>query len=63
MAELLQSKKFIVSLTASILALVGLYLGLPVDQVLTIVAPLATYTIGQGIADSGKEAAKLINGK
>lgn len=61
-AEMVRSKKF-VALLVGILAAVGAKLGL--DAELSnelsrqIVALVATYMIGQGIADNGKEAAKV----
>lgn len=60
--DLLTSKKFIASALAAILALAGFALALPVEQVLTVIAPLTGYTLAQGIADHGKEAAKITNG-
>ena len=61
--ELFNSKKFLTSLFASAFALAGLYLGLPIEQVLTIIAPLGGYTVAQGVADIGKERAKIEAGK
>lgn len=54
-------KKFLAAVAASALALTGLLNGLTVGEVAVIVAPLASYVIGQGFADFGKEAAKKVS--
>jgi hypothetical protein len=53
--DLLTSKKFIASILASILALVGLMYGMDIAEIAVIVAPLTGYTLSQGLADFGKE--------
>lgn len=58
--EMLLSKKFIVAVSGTIVALVAkIGLNLPVEDVATVLSPIIAYIIGQGWADSGKEAAKL----
>lgn len=56
--DLLKSKKFVASVLASILALIGLLYGLSPLEIGLIVGPLTGYTVSQGLADFGKEAAK-----
>lgn len=59
-AELFSSKKFLVMITA-ILAYALARVGWDVDpkQIDTIMQVVAGYLVGQGIADHGKEAAKI----
>lgn len=59
-AELFSSKKFLVMITA-IIAYVLARVGWDVDpkQIDTIMQVVAGYLVGQGIADHGKEAAKV----
>jgi len=58
--DLLKSKKFIASLLASVLAFGGIYAGFSVAELALVVGPLAGYgAIGQGLADFGKEKAKI----
>lgn len=58
--DLLSSKKFIVMLVAVVMA-VASKLGLDLDRELVnqILGMAAAYVVGQGIADHGKEAAKV----
>ena len=58
---LLTSKKFLAALSATIVAALA-KVGLDLDDsaVLLIVSPLMAYIVGQGIADHGKERAKVI---
>ncbi len=60
---LFSSKKFLVMLAGIILAVAN-KLGLDLDPELVnqILALVGVYIVGQGIADRGKEAAKLANG-
>lgn len=58
--EILKSKKAIATIAAVIVATAGKYgLGLDTESVMTIVGALSAYIVGQGIADHGKEAAKV----
>lgn len=58
--EFLTSKKFIVAVAGVVLATAGKYnLNLDPDSVQNIVYVIVAYLIGQGWADSGKEAAKV----
>lgn len=57
--DLLESKKFLASCLASIIALVGILNGLSIAEIGVIISPLGAYTLSQGIADMGKEATKV----
>lgn len=57
--DALKSKKLITAILASILAFYGVMNGWSVDQIAAVIGPLMTYIIGQGIADTGKEKAKI----
>ncbi len=60
MKEMLQSKKAIAAIAGLIVAAAGkVGLGLDTETVMAIVSPIVAYIIGQGWADSGKEAAKI----
>ena len=63
--DMLASKKFIAACLASVLALIGTMYGLDPSAIAMIIAPLGGYTVAQGIADIGKEKAKVevINGE
>jgi len=57
--QLFWSKKFLVSLSGMVFVLLS-KLGVPIDEetVSNIVIILAAYVVGQGLADTGKEALK-----
>lgn len=58
--EAATSKKFIVTVAGVIAAAaMKINLELSTEAVATILAPIVAYIIGQGWADSGKEAAKV----
>ena len=58
--DLLASKKFLVMLTAIAVAVASkLGLNLDPDMLTQIMAMAGTFIVGQGIADHGKEAAKI----
>lgn len=58
--EFLTSKKFIVAIVGIVITLAGRYnLDLDPEAVEKIVYVIVAYLIGQGWADSGKEAAKI----
>ena len=58
--EFITSKKFIVAVAGVILATAGKHnLNLDADSVQNIVYVVVAYLIGQGVADHGKEAAKV----
>ncbi len=64
MKDLLKSKKFIaacVGVVGVVLSILLGKLGLAITdtQVIEFLAPIIGYVIGQGIADHGKEAAKI----
>lgn len=57
---LFTSKKFIAALAGVVVSLVSVAgLELPTDAVAAVLAPVMAYIVGQGIADNGKEAAKV----
>ena len=61
---MLTSKKFIAASAGVIISLGGTWgLDLPTDSVMAILSPIMAYIIGQGIADAGKEKAKIEAGK
>ena len=54
------SKKFIASLAGVVVSLVGtIGIDLPADSIMAILSPLMAYIVGQGVADAGKEKAKI----
>jgi hypothetical protein len=57
--DLLTSKKFIVAAAGVVYATVGKKLGASADEVTKTVELVAAYLVGQGIADHGKEKAKV----
>jgi len=57
--EIVKSKKFIAAILSSIIAFYGVYNGWTPDQMFAVIGPLMTYILGQGIADHGKEKAKI----
>jgi hypothetical protein len=60
MIDLFTSKKFLVMLAAIVMAIASkLGLNLDPDLVNQVLAMAAAYILGQGIADRGKEAAKV----
>ena len=61
--SLATSKKFL-TVIASVIVAVAVKLGIndiEVDQILAILSPAMAYIMGQGIADIGKEQAKVTN--
>lgn len=58
---LLGSKKFLVTLAGVVVAIgnKALHIDLPDEEVLKVLAFLASYVVGQGIADHGKHAAAI----
>lgn len=52
-------KKILAAALASILAFVGFLNGLTVAEIAVIVGPLMLYIPGQGLADFGKERARV----
>jgi len=60
--DLLTSKKFqaaVIAVVVMVLSKIGLDLN--PDMLLAVVSPLIAYILGQGIADHGKERAKIEN--
>ena len=57
---LLESKKAIAAIAATLVAILG-KAGLEVstEELMPILTPLMAYIVGQGIADHGKERAKI----
>lgn len=61
--DLVTSKKFIVSVLTTLLAIGTRYVPelehMDATELAALLSPLLAYIVGQGIADSGKEAAKV----
>ena len=61
--SIFRSKKFLAAIIGVIVAgFAELGLDVPPETVTTIVSPLLAYIVGQGIADHGKERAKIETG-
>ncbi len=60
---ILKSKKFQAAVVGLVVAIAG-NVGLDLDEValMTILSPILAYIAGQGLADIGKEKAKIENG-
>ena len=59
-ADLFKSKKALTAMAAVIVGLAAkLGLDISTDELLPILSPLMAYIVGQGIADHGKERAKI----
>lgn len=58
--DLVTSKKFIVAVLLTIANIVGYKLGIPVETLAILTAPLTGYIIAQGVADIGKPAAQVV---
>jgi len=58
--DLLGSKKFLVSFVAVLVWILGRF-GFHIDEeaLLTVLSPFYAYILAQGVADHGKEAAKI----
>lgn len=60
---ILKSKKFQAAVVGLVVAIAGkIGLGLDETSLLTILSPILAYIAGQGLADIGKEKAKIENG-
>ena len=59
-ADLLKSKKALTAIAAAIVAAGGkIGWDVSTDELMPILTPLMAYIVGQGIADHGKERAKV----
>ena len=59
-ADLVQSKKALMAIAGVVAAGIGkLGLDMPPTEIVPILSPLIAYIVGQGIADHGKERAKI----
>lgn len=56
---ILQSKKFLAAALASVISFLGIRFGLTGEQIAVVIGPLLTFVGFQGIADIGKERAKV----
>jgi len=57
---ILGSKKALAAIAGVVVSLVAkLGVDLPTDALVAILAPIMAYIVGQGVADIGKEAAKV----
>ena len=60
MREFLRSKKAMTAIAAAIVAGAAKFgLDVTTDELMPILSPLMAYIVGQGIADHGKERAKI----
>lgn len=59
MRDLTGSKKFLASVLASVLAMIGLAIGMEYEKILLALGPLLLYVPSQAVADIGKERAKV----
>ncbi len=60
---LLGSKKALAAVAGVIVTLVGkIGIQLDTDALVVLISPIVAFCIGQGIADNGKEAAKVSSG-
>ena len=60
LADLFKSKKALTAIAAVIIAIAAKAgLDLSTDELMPILTPLMAYIVGQGIADHGKERAKI----
>ena len=60
---LLSSKKALAAIAGVVVTLVGkLGLDLDTDALVLLITPIVAFVVGQGIADNGKEAAKVALG-
>lgn len=57
--QILRSKKFLAAALASVISFVGILQGLSHEQIAMVVGPLLTFVGFQGVADIGKERAKI----
>ena len=58
--SLFTSKKFVTALVSTIAAALATQgYNMPVDTVMAMLTPIMAYVVGQGIADNGKEKAKI----
>lgn len=57
--SILQSKKFLASALASLISFFSIREGFTVEQVAVITGPLVAFIAVQGVADFGKERAKV----
>ena len=60
--SIVNSKKFVAAVATSTLSYFAMKDGMTVEQMALIVAPMSAYVIGQGIADAGKEKARVEKG-
>jgi hypothetical protein len=64
MFDLFKSKKFQAALVGVfVTVLVFVVPGIPEEALTAVLTPIIAYILGQGLADLGKEAAKIKNGK
>ena len=56
---ILESKKFLASVLASLISFLGVREGFSPEQILLVIGPLMGFVGMQGVADIGKEKAKV----
>ena len=58
--DMLGSKKAIAMIVGLVVSCVGKYgLDLPTEELTAVLSPILAYILGQGVADVGKEKARL----
>ena len=58
--DMLGSKKAIAMIAGLVVSCVGKYgLDLPTEELTAVLSPILAYVLGQGVADVGKEKARL----
>ena len=58
--DMLGSKKAVAMIAGLIVSVAGKYgLELPIEELTALLSPILAYIVGQGLADVGKERAKL----
>ena len=61
-AGLLSSKKALTAIAATVSAVIArIGFDVPSEEIVPIIAPIVAYIVGQGLADHGKETAKINN--
>ena len=61
--DMMRSKKAIAMIVGLVVSLAGKYgLEIPTEELTALLSPLLAYILGQGLADIGKERARIANG-
>ncbi len=58
--DMLKSKKAIAMIAGLVVSFAGKYgLQLPIEELTAVLSPVLAYIVGQGVADVGKEKARI----